>query len=74
MIERLAFRNLLVLANGEVNDPAVFVTPAPNYEAGEMSVLGDGERLRIVEIAPALVDELTVFGIDSVFTVERADA
>ena len=64
------FRNLLVLRNGEVNDPPVYVTPVPNYDVGETFMLGDGEQLRILEIAPALVDELTEFGIGSVFTVE----
>ena len=64
------FRNLLVLPDGEINDPAVYVTPVPNYEPGEVFLLGDGERLRILEIAPAIVDELTEFGIGSVFTVE----
>jgi hypothetical protein len=64
------FRNLLVLPDGEINDPAVFVTPVPNYDVGETFMLGDGERLRILEIAPAIVDELTEFGIGSVFTVE----
>jgi hypothetical protein len=37
-------------------------------------MLGDGERLRILDIAPAIVDELTEFGIDSVFTVEPVEA
>jgi hypothetical protein len=60
----------LCCPTGEVNDPAVFVTPVPNYDAGEVLVLGDGERLRILEIAPAIVDELAEFGIGSVFTVE----
>lgn len=42
----------------------------PNYDVGEVFVLGDGERLRIVEIASEIVDELTELGIGSVFTVE----
>jgi hypothetical protein len=54
------FRDLLVLPDGEINAPAVFVTPVPN----------DGARLRILEVAPAIVDELTEFGIGSVFTFE----
>jgi len=66
------FRNLLVLPDGEVNDPPVFFTPVPNYDVGEVFMLGDGGRLRILEIAPAIVDELTEVGIGSVFTVEPA--
>jgi hypothetical protein len=31
-----------------------------------------GERLRSLKIAPTIVDELTEFGIGSVFTVEPA--
>jgi hypothetical protein len=45
------FRNLLVPPDGEVSVPAVFITPVPNYDVGETFMLGDGERLRILEIA-----------------------
>ena len=51
-------RYLLVQSDGDVNDPASYFTPVPN----------DGERLRILGIAPAIVDRLTEFGIGSVFT------
>ena len=64
------FRNVLVLPDGEMNDPAVFITPVPNYDVGETFMLGDGEQLRILEIAPAIVDELTELGIEAVFTIE----
>jgi hypothetical protein len=36
------FRTLLVLPDGEINDPAVYVAPVPNYGVGETFVLGDG--------------------------------
>src|SRR5262245_61219094 len=67
------FRHLLVLPDGELNEPPVYVTPVPNYGVGETFMLGDGERLRILGIAPVLVDELVELGIGSVFTVEPAD-
>jgi len=51
-------RYLLVQSDGDANDPASYFTPVPN----------DGERLRILGIAPAIVDRLTEFGIGSVFT------
>jgi len=47
----VVFRNLLVPPDGEVSVPAVFITPVPNYDVGETFMLGDGERLRILEIA-----------------------
>jgi hypothetical protein len=48
--ERAVFRNLLVLPDGEINDPAVFTTPVPNYYGGEVFMLGDGGQLRIVHL------------------------
>jgi hypothetical protein len=65
------FRHLLVLPDGEPNDPAVFVTAVPNWSADELITLGDGEQLRIVAIADPS-DELAARGFRSIFTVEPA--
>jgi hypothetical protein len=68
------FRNLLVLPDGAVNDPAVFITPMPNYDVGETFMLGDGERLRILHINLELdedaLDVLYAQGIHGMWIVE----
>jgi hypothetical protein len=66
------FRFLLVLENGEPNDPAVFVSAVPNWTVGETFLLAGGERLRIVAIDTDIDDELVERGINAVFTVEPA--
>jgi hypothetical protein len=63
------FRHLLVLPDGEPNDPAVFVTAVPNWSDDEVITLGDGEQLRIVAIADPS-DELAAHGFRSIFRVE----
>jgi hypothetical protein len=64
------FRFLLVLENGEPNDPAVFVT-AMTWTVGETFSTGRGEESRIVYIdTAALPDELVKRGIKAVFVVE----
>jgi hypothetical protein len=71
------FRNLLVLADGEINDPALFITPVPNYDVGEVFMLGDGEQLRIVhldlELDEAAVEHLYKQGINGIWIVEPVD-
>jgi hypothetical protein len=71
------FRNLLVLPDGEINDPAVFLTPVPNYDVGEVFMLGDGKQLRIVhldlELDEAAVEHLFQQGINGIWIVEPVD-
>ena len=62
-------RHLLVLPDGEPNDPVVFLTAVPNWSIGEVITLGDGEQFRIVAIAGPS-DELAARGFRSIFTVE----
>jgi hypothetical protein len=74
---RAVFRNLLVLPDGEINDPAVFTTPVPNYDVGEVFMLGDGEQLRIVhldlELDEAAVEHLFQQGINGIWIVEPVE-
>jgi hypothetical protein len=71
------FRNLLVLPDGEINDPAVFLTPVPNYDVGEVFMLADGEQLRIVhldlELDEDAVGHLYQQGINGIWIVEPLD-
>jgi hypothetical protein len=71
------FRNLLVLADGEINDPALFITPVPNYDVGEVFMLGDGEQLRIVhldlELDEVAVEHLYQQGINGIWIVEPVE-
>ena len=64
------FRLLLVLPDGQPNDPALVVTAVANWSVEEEIVLGDGERLRVVGIADQIADELVAHGISGVLTVE----
>jgi hypothetical protein len=68
------FRNLLVLPDGEVNDPAVFITPVPNYDVGETFMLGDGSQFRILDINTNMTDdqleELYSRGMNGIWAVE----
>ncbi len=65
------FKYLLMLEDGEPNDPAAFVTVVPNWSVGETILLGPGERLRILAIDPDINEELVGgAAINAVFTVE----
>lgn len=64
------FRHLLVLPDGEPNDPPTFLTAIPNWSVGEIITLGDGEQLRVVRIADQIADLLGAHGFASIFTVE----
>jgi hypothetical protein len=67
------FRHLLLLADGEPNDPAVFVTAIPNWSVGEIITVGNGEKLRVVRITDHVSHKLVDLGLSSaVFTVEPA--
>ena len=74
---RAVFRNLLVLPDGEINDPAVFMTPVPNYYVGEVFMLGDGGQLRIVhldlKLDEAAVEHLYQQGINGIWIVEPVE-
>ena len=64
------FRHILVLPDGQPNDPAVFVTAIPNWSIGEVITLGDGEKVRVVGIADQIAYRLVELGFSGVFTVE----
>jgi len=68
------FKFLLVTGDGEPIDPAVFVTAVPNWKVGEVLMLGDGQRLRILHINLELdadaLEQLYEQGINAVSTVE----
>jgi len=66
------FRYLLLLPDGEPNDPAVYVTGIPNWSVDEVIMLGNGERVRVIAIADQISDELVSSGLNGVFTVEPA--
>jgi len=68
------FKFLLVTADGEPHDPVVFVTAIPNWKVGDVLMLGDGQRLRILHINLELdadaLEQLYEQGINGVSTVE----
>jgi len=64
------FRHLLVLPDGEPNEPPSFLTAIPNWTVGEIITLGDGEQLRVVGIADQIADLLVEHGFSGIFTVE----
>jgi len=67
------FSYLLVLPDGEPNDPACLVSMIPNFSVDEIITLGGGERLRILEITTDVDELLLARGMRAVFTVEPAD-
>ena len=71
------FRNLLVLPDGEIYEPAVFMTPVPNYYVGEVFMLGDGGQLRIVhldlKLDEAAVEHLYQQGFNGIWIVEPVE-
>ena len=67
------FRHLLVLPDGETNDPVVFVSPIRKWSVGETFLLSEGERLRILGIETEIDDLLVRRRFAAVFTVERVD-
>jgi hypothetical protein len=65
------FPHLLLLADGEPNDPAVFVTAIPNWSVGEVITVGNGAKLRVVRITDHVARKLVDLGLSGVvFTVE----
>jgi hypothetical protein len=60
----------LVDADGEVCDPAGFVTAVPNWTVGETFSVGSGESFRIVEIRTELAQEMLDMGFNGIFVVE----
>jgi hypothetical protein len=52
------FKFFLVDENGQVGDPAGFVTAVPNWTLGETFLLGRGEKFRILEIRTDLLPEM----------------
>jgi len=66
------FRYLLVMPDGEPNDPAVFITMVPNWTIGEVITLGAGDQLRLVEMDDEIAGELVARGFTGVLTVEPA--
>jgi hypothetical protein len=62
----------LLVPNGDVNVPAVSVTPVPTTRLARSSCSATASVSASSRL-PAIVDELTEFGIDSVFTVESLD-
>jgi hypothetical protein len=67
------FRYLLVLPDGSLTEPApVLTTAVPNWEAGEVCMVGNGDRFRILAIDAEINEELEEHGINRVFVVEPA--
>jgi hypothetical protein len=64
------FKFFLVDANGQVADPAGFVTAAPNYSVGEVFIVAFGKQFRILEIETEIDEELIAAGFNGVFVVE----
>ena len=67
------FRFLLMLDDGELNDPAVFVIAVPNWTIGETFLLDDGEQMRILAIDTEIDDELIDRGFNALWVVEPAE-
>jgi hypothetical protein len=63
------FRFLLILKDGEPNDPPALVTIVPNWTVGETFTTGRGEQWRILAIDTEISDELVEEGFNGVFTV-----
>ena len=63
---------MLLRPDGEPSDPAVLLTPIPNWEVGEVIAQWEGERLRVVAIPPDTSDELVAKGFSGVLVVEPA--
>jgi hypothetical protein len=71
------FKYLLMLADGEPVDPAVFVTAVPNWKAGEEFMVSSGDRFRILGINDEIdvegLEELYRRGIFGIWKVEPVD-
>ena len=70
--EPVAFKFLLVLEDGEPNDPAAFLTAVPNWTVGETFSTARGAQWRILAIDSEIDDELVEGGFTAMFTVEPA--
>jgi hypothetical protein len=66
------FKFFLVDEQGEVFDPAGFVTAVPNWTFGETFSIGSGESFHIIEIRAELAPELLDAAFNGVFVVEPA--
>jgi hypothetical protein len=67
------FRFLLVLPDGEVTDPAVFVTEVPTWKVGGVFQTRDGSRWRLLGTEGDINLEFVAHGITAIWTVEPVD-
>jgi hypothetical protein len=66
------FKFFLVDEQGQVGDPAGFITAVSNWTVGEAFLLGRGEKFRILEIRTELPPEMLDAEFNGVFVVEPA--
>lgn len=67
------FKFFLVDANGQVADPAGFVTAAPNYSVGEVFIVAFGKQFRILEIETEIDEELIAAGFNACSSSSQLD-
>ena len=67
------YRYLLLLPDGEVTDPAVFVTEVPVWDLGSVFETPDGSRWRLLAVTADIDLEFVAHGINAIWTVEPAD-
>jgi hypothetical protein len=67
------FRYLLVRPDGEVTDPAVFMTDVPTWKLGDVFQIGDGSRWRLLAVEADIDLEFVAHGINAIWWVEPAD-
>ena len=67
------FRYVLVLPDGSPTEPsAVLMTAVPNWNVGEVCMVGSVDRFRILAIDMEVHEELAEQGINGMFVVEPA--
>jgi hypothetical protein len=59
-------------AEGDVQDPAGFLTAVPNWTVGETFLMAHRVEYRILEIRTELLPEMLDAGFNGVFVVEPA--
>jgi hypothetical protein len=64
------FKFFLVDEDGDLQDPAAFLTAVLNWTVGETFLLGRGEKFRILEIRTELEKEMLDAGFNGIFVVE----
>jgi hypothetical protein len=66
----MAFRFAVMGVGGEPCDPVVFLTTEPQWNTGDVVVLGRDKRFRILDIAPPIAEARAEADIVAVWTVE----